>query len=130
MQRHCLKEQGNRLKWWKEWVLSFPQTAWRINDPEISKSVGPVHILCKIIWIQNGHREFNKITPQGSSNRKQADEKDWLFLKYIRISAFKIYLKLKTLKWCNFFPVVIMDYWNLHMYFLPQWHLLAGLSNQ
>lgn len=95
----------NRLKCWKGWVLCLPQSAWRINGPAASKSVGPVHILCKIIGIQNGHRELSKITPRGSSNKKQANEQNWdffFFFWYIRISAFKIYLK--TLKACHFSP--------------------------
>lgn len=70
----------SRLKWWKGWVLCCPQSAWWINGPAVSKSVGPVHILCKIIWIQNGHRELSKITPWGSSNKKQADEQNWDFI--------------------------------------------------
>lgn len=66
----------NRLECWKGWVLCCPQTACRINGPAASKSMGPVHILCRIILIQNGHRELSKISPRGSSNKKQANEQN------------------------------------------------------
>lgn len=79
----------SRLAWGKGGELFFPHSAWRINNPTVSKSVGTIHILCKIIWIQNGHRELSKITQQGSSNKKLADEQNgdfFFFLVYQNFS--------------------------------------------